>query len=304
MPSPGHNPPRIALSIDLEEYFQVEAMTGVVQRADWDALPSRIEANTHRVLEAFAAASARATFFVVGWVAERFPRLIAEVAAAGHEIGCHSYWHRPVFGLSAQEFRDDTRRAKAVIEAAAGCEVRGYRAPNFSIRTPSPQGPGAVDAPDAMDWALEVLAEAGFAYDSSVHPVRHPLYGAATAPRGPFYLPRFGLWEFPLATVALGRHRLPMAGGGYWRLAPWVYTRWAIQQALRQGLQPVCYLHPWELDPGQPRLSLPAARRFRHYVGLAGTQSKLRRLLQEFGSETLRELFSAELEPTRAGALA
>ncbi|MGH9483353.1 MAG: polysaccharide deacetylase family protein, partial [Terriglobales bacterium] len=157
----GPAPSKLAITIDLEEYFQVEAMAGAVARDAWSGLPSRIEASTERLLELYAAADAHATFFVVGWVAERFPRMMARIAAAGHELGCHSYWHRPVFGLSRDEFREDTRRAKAAIEDAAGVEVQGYRAPNFSIRA-------------GMEWAWEELAEAGFRYDSSVHPIRHP----------------------------------------------------------------------------------------------------------------------------------
>lgn len=266
---------RVAISIDLEEYFQVEVMVGVVDRAHWAAMPPRIERNTERLLTAFADADAQATFFVVGWIAERYPALIARIAAAGHEIGCHSYWHRPVFGLTAAEFREDTRRAKAVIEDAVGQGVQGYRAPNFSIRCNG-----------SMDWAFEELAACGFVYDSSVHPIHHPFYGAPTAPRVPFRMNN-GLWEFPMATVALGRRRLPMAGGGFWRLAPLGYLRWAVRQALQQGLQPVCYLHPWELDPQQPRQALPPARRWRHYAGLAGTEKKLRALLREFGSRAM-----------------
>lgn len=284
---PTPPPALLAITVDLEEYFQVEAMAGVVARADWEVMAPRIEANTAKLLEIFAAAAARATFFVVGWVAQRYPQLIASIAAQGHEIGCHSFWHRPVFGLSVEEFRDDTRRAKDAIEAATGLRVGGYRAPNFSIRS---------SGANAMGWALDILAEAGFRYDSSLHPIRHPLYGAAHAPRLPFRIPGTGLWEFPLASVAIGRHRLPMAGGGYWRLAPLVYTRWALRRALREGLRPICYLHPWELDRGQPRLPLPAARRFRHYVGLAATEAKLRCLLAEFGCQPIQALFASELE--------
>lgn len=283
-------PAAMAITIDLEEYFQVEAMAGQVRRADWEAMPPRIEANTARLLEIFAAASARATFFVVGWLAMRYPRLIAGIAAQGHEIGCHSFWHRPVFGLAAGEFRDDTRRAKDAIESATGAVIRGYRAPNFSIR---PTGA------DAMGWALDILAEAGFRYDSSLHPIHHPLYGAAQGPRLPFRIPSSriyaGLWEFPLATAALFNQRLPMAGGGYWRLAPLAYTRWALRRCLRQGIRPICYLHPWELDPAQPRLPLPFARHFRHYVGLAAAESKLRSLLAEFDCRPIESLYAAEL---------
>ncbi len=278
-------PPLVSISVDLEDYFQVEVMAGVVSRRDWEAMPARVEANTERLLDIFAATRTRATFFVVGWIAQRYPRLIAQVAAAGHELGCHSYWHRPVFHLTEAEFRDDTRRAKAAVEDAAGVEAPGYRAPNFSLR---------LDLP----WAWQVLAEAGFRYDSSLHPIRHPFYGAAGAPRQPFRLDS-GMWEIPMATAACFGQRLPVAGGGYWRLAPLAYSRWGLQRALCQGLRPVCYLHPWELDPAQPRVRLPPASRFRHYVGLASLERKLRALLREFGSLPIRELYAAELGALR-----
>ena len=286
MPRSSPQAGAVAISIDLEEYFQVEAMAAVVDRADWPAIPSRVEAATERLLEAFAETGAQATFFAVGWLAERRPALLRRIAAAGHEIGCHSYWHRPVFHLTPAEFAADTRRAKAAIEDAVGRAIHGYRAPNFSIRCDG-----------SMNWAFDELVECGFAYDSSIHPIRHPFYGAPSAPRLPFRMGN-GLWELPMATVALGQRRLPMAGGGFWRLAPLGYIRWALRQALRQGLQPVCYLHPWELDPRQPRQPLPHAQRWRHYVGLAGTEKKLRALLHEFGSRAI----GTGLAELRAGA--
>lgn len=286
MPLASSQPPSargaLAVTVDLEEYFQVQVMVGVVRPDDWGNLPSRVEAQTEALLELFAAADAAGTFFVVGWVAERYPRLIARVAAAGHEIACHSYWHRPVFELTPAEFREDTRRAKAVIENAIGAAVAGYRAPNFSIHP-------------EMDWAWDVLADAGFAYDSSLHPVRHPLYGAAHAPRRPFRLPRHGMWELPLATAELLGQRLPVAGGAYWRFAPLVYSRWGLGRAASDLGRAIAYLHPWELDPGQPRLPLRLSQRLRHYTGTAGLARKLRRLLAAFGSLPLRTLYAPEL---------
>lgn len=193
--------------------------------------------------------------------------------------------------MDAAEFRDDTRRAKAAIETAAGCSVAGYRAPNFSIRA-------------GMEWAWEALAEEGFRYDSSVHPIRHPFYGAAAAPRLPHTVANGALWELPLATAAWAGQRLPMAGGGYWRLAPLGYTRWALRCALRQSQRAICYLHPWELDPQQPRVALPPVRRFRHYVGLGATEARLRALLRDFGSRTVSAVFAHELYNTSERALA
>ncbi|HEY7837260.1 MAG TPA: XrtA system polysaccharide deacetylase [Terriglobales bacterium] len=284
--------PAIAISIDLEEYFQVEVMNGVVERAQWEAMPARAEAATDRLLAAFAEAGARATFFAVGWLAERQPQLLRRITAAGHELGCHSYWHRPVFRLTPDEFAQDTRRAVAALADAAGVAVRGYRAPNFSLRCDG-----------SMDWAFDTLAANGFTYDSSVHPIRHPFYGAPRAPRLPFPLAN-GMWEFPMATVAVGARRLPMAGGGFWRLAPLAYTRWGLRQALRQGLQPVCYLHPWELDPGQPRQALARRQRLRHYTGLAGMEAKLRRLLRDFRCLPLADLYAQQLHGREAALVA
>lgn len=283
----NQTPANVAVSIDLEEYFQVEAMAGVVAPEEWPRLPARVEAATDRLLELLQAHAATATFFAVGWVAEQHPALIARIAAAGHELGCHSHWHRPVFRLQAEEFRADTLQAKAAIEDACGRATLGYRAPNFSIRSWGPQ---------AMDWAMEILAELGFIYDSSLHPVRHPLYGAAGAPRRPFRHRTSGLLEIPMASVERLGQRLPMAGGAYWRLAPLAYTRWGLARAVREGLRPVCYLHPWEIDPQQPRMRLGWGRRLRHYTGLEGMQAKLESVLQRFGSRTIQDLYAPELE--------
>lgn len=274
--------PELAVTVDLEEYFQVEAMAALVHPRDWPALPARVEESTRRVLEIFAAGGNRGTFFVVGWVAERYPKLIAACAAAGHEIACHSYWHRPVFRLGRAEFLEDTRRAKTAVEQAAGVEVRGYRAPNFSIR-------------QDMDWAWQVLAECGFAYDSSVHPIHHPLYGAAAAPRRAFAVERHGLWEFPLATAQCFGQRWPVAGGAYWRFAPRAYTQWGLARAQRQCGRTVAYLHPWELDPQQPRLGLRGAQRLRHYSGQRGMARTLAQVLRRRGSVPLNQLFAREL---------
>jgi len=273
---------RVAVTVDLEEYFQVQVMEGVVRPEDWGSMPARIEAQMERLLALLDAAGAKTTWFVVGWIAERYPRLIARLAAEGHELGCHSFWHRRVGTLEPAEFREDTRRAKAAIEAAAGVEVQGYRAPNFSIRLD-------------MEWAWEILAEAGFTYDSSVHPVRHAHYGAAGAPRRPFRIARHGLWELPLATARMARQPLPMAGGAYWRAAPLLYSRAMVRRAARQLGRVNCYLHPWELDPGQPRLPASWIGRMRHYTGLRTMEPKLARMLGEFGCVPLRELYAAEL---------
>jgi polysaccharide deacetylase family protein (PEP-CTERM system associated) len=263
---------RNALTIDLEDYFHVGAYAGRVRLEDWDSYPSRVAQNTDRLLELLDQRACRATFFVLGWVAEKKPEIVARVAAAGHEIACHSLLHRRVFDLTPKEFREDTRRAKAAIEDASGKLVVGYRAPSFSITKKSA-------------WALDVLVEEGFQYDSSIFPVAHPSYGIPTAPRTPFWIgtPSGRILEFPMPTLAIGSRRSPIGGGAYLRLLPYSYTRWSIRYLNRQECSPVCvYLHPWELDPQQPHMGGSLSARVRHYFGLRGTESKLKKLLRDF----------------------
>lgn len=277
---------RNALTIDLEDYFHVGAYAGRVRLEDWDTYPSRVAQNTDRLLELLDQHACRATFFVLGWVAEKKPEVVARVAAAGHEIACHSLLHRRVFDLTPQEFREDTRRAKAVIEDASGKLVVGYRAPSFSITKRSV-------------WALDILVEEGFQYDSSIFPVEHPSYGIPTAPRTPFWIgtPSGRILEFPMPTLAIGSTRSPIGGGAYLRLLPYRYTRWSIRYLNRQENSPVCaYLHPWELDPQQPRMGGNLSARARHYFGLRGTESKLKKLLRDFEFCPLGSLIN-ELNP-------
>jgi polysaccharide deacetylase family protein (PEP-CTERM system associated) len=277
---------RNALTIDLEDYFHVGAYAGRVRLEDWDTYPSRVAQNTDRLLELLDQHACRATFFVLGWVAEKKPEVVARVAAAGHEIACHSLLHRRVFDLTPQEFREDTRRAKAVIEDASGKLVVGYRAPSFSITKRS-------------GWALDILVEEGFQYDSSIFPVEHPSYGIPTAPRTPFWIgtPSGRILEFPMPTLAIGSTRSPIGGGAYLRLLPYRYTRWSIRYVNRQENSPVCvYLHPWELDPQQPRMGGNLSARARHYFGLRGTESKLKKLLRDFEFCPLDALIN-ELNP-------
>jgi polysaccharide deacetylase family protein (PEP-CTERM system associated) len=277
---------RNALTIDLEDYFHVSAYAGRVRLEDWDMYPSRVAQNTDRLLELLDQHACRATFFVLGWVAEKKPEVVARVAAAGHEIACHSLLHRRVFDLTPQEFREDTRRAKGVIEDASGKLVVGYRAPSFSITKRSV-------------WALDILVEEGFQYDSSIFPVEHPSYGIPTAPRTPFWIgtPSGRILEFPMPTLAIGSTRSPIGGGAYLRLLPYRYTRWSIRYLNRQENSPVCaYLHPWELDPQQPRMGGNLSARARHYFGLRGTESKLKKLLRDFEFCPLGSLIN-ELNP-------
>ena len=260
---------RNVISVDVEDYFHAEAFADIVSRSQWGDYPSRVETNTRRLLDLFAEANMEATFFILGWVAERFPKLVHDIAAAGHELACHSYWHRLIYTLTHEEFRADTRRAKDVIEQAAGQPISGYRAPTYSIVSRSL-------------WALDVLADLGFHYDSSIFPIHHDLYGIPNAPRFPFRIVTAAgpMIEFPIATFRLwGAHNFPFAGGGYLRILPWWYTRVGLKQAQREGLPVIVYVHPWELDPDQPRLSGRLTSRLRHYTNLKYTHNRLSRML-------------------------
>ena len=276
-----------ALTVDLEDYFHVSAYADKVRRQDWDSFPSRVTENTNRLLDLLAEQKCLATFFVLGWVAEKKPEVVARVAAAGHEIACHSLLHRKIYDLTPQEFREDTRRAKAVIEDATGKRVVGYRAPSFSVMKKSL-------------WALEILAEEGFQYDSSVFPVEHPSYGIPDAPRTPYWIETASgrILEFPMPTLMLGSLRSPIGGGAYLRLLPYRYTRWAIGYLNREEGSPVCvYIHPWELDPQQPRMGGGLSARARHYFGLRGTEGKLKKLVRDVEFCPLAPLIE-QLRPT------
>lgn len=269
-----------AMTVDVEDYFQVSAFQGVVSRGQWDTFERRVAGNTDRLLGVFAEHGVHATFFVLGWVAEREPALVRRIAAAGHEIACHGYWHRLVYEQTLEAFRDDVRRAKGVLEEIGGQAVRGYRAPSFSITNRSL-------------WALDVLAEEGFAYDASIFPIRHDRYGIPSAPRHPFVV-RDALVELPASTVRVAGLNLPVAGGGYFRLLPYSWTRWGVSRVNRSEGKPVVfYMHPWEIDPEQPRLNGSALSRFRHYHGLAETALRLRRLLADFRFDTSSRALSS-----------
>jgi polysaccharide deacetylase family protein (PEP-CTERM system associated) len=258
------------LSVDVEDYYHVEAFADRISPDSWAGFPSRVQANTQRVLQMFEEYGCRATFFVLGWVAERYPALVREIVEAGHEVGCHSYAHRRVSSLSPEEFRDDLLRARNLIEDAAGVRILGYRAPTFSI--------GKKNL-----WALEILAEEGFLYDSSVFPIRHDLYGFPGSPRFPYRVDlksKRKLFEIPMSTARFVGSAWPVGGGGYLRLLPGRYTRWAIQQIHEKEKQPfMMYFHPWELDPDQPRIRGKWKSRLRHYSRLESMEARLRQLL-------------------------
>ncbi len=272
-----------AISVDVEDYFHTEAMTHVAPRSQWDLMPSRVVRNTGVVLDEFAEKGVRATFFFLGWVAERFPFLVRRAVADGHEIGCHSYWHRAVFTLSESEFREDTCRAKDVIEHHAQKPLQGYRAPSFSI-TP------------AVPWAFDVLEDLGFTYDSSVNPIRHGFYGNASAARKPGPANSGNLVELPIATWNVGGNNLPVGGGAYLRILPYTLMRSglnAINQA--ENMPAVVYFHPWEIDADQPRLKASLTSRMRQYIGLSGMRSRLRRLMDDYEFAPINEAFSEYL---------
>ncbi len=261
--------PRYILSVDVEDYFQVEAFARNVSRDDWDRWPSRVVANTHRALDLCDERGVKGTYFTLGWVAAKFPSLVREIHARGHELACHSYWHRPVYSLTPEVFREDLRQAREAIQQASGVRVVGYRAPSWSITAKSM-------------WALDVLAEEGFLYDSSIYPIRHDIYGVPGAQRLPYKLETVSgeLREFPPATVRIRGTNLPAAGGGYLRILPFLYTTWAVRKlAAEPGSVVVVYFHPWELDPEQPRIAAGRKSRFRHYTNLRRMEPRLRSLI-------------------------
>ncbi len=270
-----------ALTIDVEDYFHVHAFAGVVSPVDWDSYPSRVERNTLRLLEILAKRSVRGTFFILGWVAERCHDLVKQILRAGHEIGCHGYAHRVIYAGNESDFRNDVRRAKHIIEDAAGIRVKSYRAPSYSITSETL-------------WALEILAEEGFENDSSIFPVVHDTYGIPGAPRFPHVKELSSgkkLKEFPPSTVRLCGLNWPVAGGGYLRMFPYEITAWAIRRINRTEKQPaMVYLHPWEIDTEQPRIAAPWLSQFRHYQNLSTTEKKCARLLDEFSWAPMEEL--------------
>jgi polysaccharide deacetylase family protein (PEP-CTERM system associated) len=259
-----------ALTVDVEDYFQVSALAPHIERASWDARPCRVERNVQRLLAMFDERGATATFFTLGWVAERYPQLVRDIVAGGHELASHGYGHLRATEQGQEEFRQDVLRAKGLLEDIGGQAVVGYRAPSFSIDTSNP-------------WAFDVLLETGHRYSSSVYPVQHDHYGMPDAPRFP-YDARPGLLEIPLTTTRLFERNLPAGGGGYFRLAPYAISRWALRRVNRIDRRPaIFYFHPWELDPGQPRVAGTSLKtRFRHYVNLGRTEARLGRLLRDF----------------------
>ncbi len=276
------------MTVDVEDWFHVHAFSRVIHPENWNALERRVEANTDRLLEAFSRVGISATFFTLGWVAERHPALIRRIVAAGHELASHGFGHQLVHAIGEAAFRADIRQAKQVLEDVGGVAVKGYRAPTFSI---TPQG---------TPWAHAVLAEEGHLYSSSVFPVRHDIYGAPDTPRGPYRPRPDGVLELPMTTVRLRNRNLPCAGGGWFRLVPYRLFRAGLRHVNEgEGRPGIFYFHPWEVDPGQPRVHAAGRlSRFRHYTGLASMEVRLGRLMRDFDWGRMDEVFSAELGAT------
>lgn len=270
-----------AMTVDVEDYFQVEAFADRIARASWDDIPRRVEANVDRLLELFATAGVRATFFTLGWIAERHPGMVRRIAAGGHEVASHGYDHRRTDRLDPSRFREDVRRAKHVLEQIAARPVLGYRAPTFSL------GAGT-------RWAYQILEEEGYRYSSSLYPIRHDLYGDVTAPRLPFRPGGGRLWEMPLTTRRICGQNFPCAGGGYFRLLPYRLSQRNLRAVNRLEARPcIFYCHPWEIDAAQPRVpGIGLRARWRHYTNLGIMPARLARLVRDFRWDRMDQVFA------------
>jgi polysaccharide deacetylase family protein (PEP-CTERM system associated) len=292
IPLPPRWPATHLFTVDVEDYFQVNAFEGIVDRAAWDRYPSRIERNVDLILELLQEHQVHGTFFTLGWIAERYPALVRRIAELGHEVASHGYWHRKVTTLSPEAFREDVRDAKARVEDATGQLCLGFRAPSFSIR------PG-------MEWAFEILAEEAYRYDSSIFPISRPDYGYPHAPPFPVMLHTASgeLLELPLATTRMVGLRVPAAGGGYLRQLPFSLTREAFSQWGELGVSAVLYTHPWELDPGQPRLPVGLVTRIRHYRNLGRTLPRLHALMEKFKFTSVLNRYGDLIRPAASPVL-
>jgi polysaccharide deacetylase family protein (PEP-CTERM system associated) len=272
-----------ALTIDVEDYFMVSAFSGFVEMDTWYRYESRVVSNTLRVLDILEEYGFKGTFFVIGWVAENYPEIVKEIDRRGHEIGCHSYSHRLIYSLGADEFAIDTRKAKSIIENVIGKEIYGYRAPSYSIT-------------ETNMWALEVLAEEGFRYDSSIFPIHHDRYGYPGFHRFPVWMDAGGsggILEIPMSTIRVLGKNIPVGGGGYLRFYPLAITEWSIRHLNeKEGKSAIVYVHPWEIDPAQPRLNGRTISMLRHYMNLDKTEGRLISLLRSFEFGAVRDVFA------------
>lgn len=272
-----------ALSVDVEDWFQVGAFENVISRDSWDTRECRVERNTDALLTMFDDAGIKATFFTLGWVAERYPQLIRRIADAGHELGNHGQNHDRVFTFTREQFAADLDRSRKTIEDAGGVAVRGYRAPSFSINPGTP-------------WAHEIMAEQGYVYSSSINPINHDHYGWPDAPRFAFNpISGSDFVEIPVTTAMLGPKRIAAGGGGFFRLLPYAYSRWAVRQVNAEARPGIIYFHPWEIDPGQPRVAnAPLKSKLRHYTNLDSMAGKLKRLIADFTWDRLDRIVELE----------
>ena len=274
-----------AMTVDVEDYFQVSAFEPYVEKQDWDSIPCRVEDNVARILDLFAREDIRATFFTLGWVAERYPQMVRRIVELGHELASHSWEHTRVTEQSPAEFREDVARTKRLLEDISGQAVLGYRAPSYSIC-------------GSNLWALDELADAGYRYSSSIVPIRHDLYGMPEAPRFAFEAAQGRLLEIPVTTLPLAGRNFNCGGGGWFRLYPYALSRWALRKVNDSERQPgIFYFHPWEIDPGQPRPDgVNLKSRFRHYLNLDRMHGRLERLLHDFSWGRMDEIFLKEIE--------
>lgn len=273
-----------ALTVDVEDYFQVAALAEAVSYNDWPSMEYRVEANTNRLLELFDQHKVKATFFTLGWVAERSKQLVRQIDKAGHEVASHGYSHQLIYNQTPEIFREETRKSKNILEDITGKPITGYRAASYSITNQS-------------RWALDILCEEGFTWDSSIFPVHHDRYGMPGTPRWPHRLTTdkgYELAEFPLTTLEFPGYTLPIAGGGYFRLFPYWFSQWGLGSINRQGQPFVFYLHPWEIDPEQPRLDVKWFSRFRHYNNLDVCEKRLERLLGRFNFTTMSRVLKEQ----------
>ena len=274
-----------AMTVDVEDYFQVQAFARCVRRDDWDSLPCRVEANTDRILAQFEKTNVRATFFTLGWVAQRYPALVRRIVAAGHELASHGWEHVLVHDQTEAEFAADIGRTRKLLEDVGGTAVTGYRAATFSISSRTP-------------WAYDQLASQGYRYSSSIYPVKHDLYGMPDASRTPFRPVKGPVWEIPMTTLRIAERNLPCSGGGYFRLLPYSLFRLGLSQVNRREQRPgIFYFHPWEVDPAQPRIAGAGLRsRLRHYTNLDKTEKRLDLLLRDFAWNRMDRVFSDILD--------
>lgn len=272
-----------ALSIDVEDYFMVSAFEKTVKRSDWEKYECRVEKNTLRILDVMDEYGAKGTFFVVGWIADRYPDLLREIHRRGHEIGGHSYYHRLVYEMTPEEFKQDLRRTRRAIEAAGVGPVIGFRAPSFSVI-------------ERNLWALDILRKEGYKYDASIFPAAHARGGIAHAARYPHWIQ--DLAEFPMSTARVFGKSMPFSGGGYFRLFPYSFVKFGMNQSVRKGKPTIIYVHPWEFDPEQPRMPAKPFDKFKHYVNLDKTESKFRRLLRDYHFAPVRDVLASSIGMT------